>query len=147
VGWKKLAGILGGVASVLAILTYFGIQPHSRSDASDNPRPAPANTLPAAVTTRPTLVRTTAAQVRAATGVVEGPAGSTLHVYSGPSMTSMVINSVPVGATVTIMCTVYGGAATNLAGQTSNLWDRISTGYVPDVDVNTGTNNPVAPPC
>ena len=180
-GWKKLSAILGTVASLLAILAYFGLQPHHSPDgggssqtyqnSGQNYPVQPATTRPGVVTTTraptvvrtttaprptttrttarptPTPTRTTASPPRPGTGVVQGPAGQNLKVYNAASLTATVVSSVPVGATVTILCTVYGGAATNTSGHTSNLWDRISSGFVADVFIYTGTNDPVAPPC
>lgn len=171
-GWKKLSAILGGIASALAILTYFGLQPHHSSDggssqtyqnSGENYPVQPATTRPIVIPTthapvvvrtttpstpRATAVRTTAGPPRTGTGVVQVPAGQSLKVYNGPALTATWVTSVPAGTRVTILCTAYGGAVTDPSdNHTSNLWDRISSGFVPDVYIDTGTNDPVAPPC
>lgn len=178
-GWKRLSAILGGVASMLAILAYFGLQPGSSSHGDDGSsgsfdnaghdypveptttRPAVIRTTPTPhivpttpsrpivtrTTVSPTPVRPAASLPRKGTGVVTGPSGNSLKVYSSPSLAAAVVASVPVGSTVAILCTVYGTAATNTSGHTSNLWDRISSGFVADVFIYTGTNDPVAPTC
>jgi LasA protease len=48
---------------------------------------------------------------------------------------------------VSIVCTARGEQV-SAGGSSSDLWDRISSGgFVPDVQVDTGSNDPVMPAC
>ena len=52
------------------------------------------------------------------------------------------------GSTLTLKCHVRGQYVSGYYGGPSNLWYKVSDGrYVADIDLNTGTNNPVAPAC
>lgn len=82
------------------------------------------------------------------TGVVMAPPGYTsLTVFSRPTTLSPPAGSVPVGSTVTIDCTVRGQTWIDGNGNPSNLWNHVPGGFVPDAMIDTGTGDPVAPPC
>jgi LasA protease len=68
-------------------------------------------------------------------------------VYSRPDLGSEVVGVLYNGDQVTIECTAHGGVVTGATGAVSTLWDRVEDGFVPDVAVDTGSNEPVAPPC
>ena len=54
----------------------------------------------------------------------------------------------PDGASIGILCTAQGEVATNTdTGQSSSLWDGTTDGYVPDVFVDTGTNQATMGSC
>jgi hypothetical protein len=82
-----------------------------------------------------------------ATGIVWLPTSMIEYVRSGPSLTAQAVTSVRGGTRIQILCTIYGDSVHNRQGQVSALWDKIQTGYVPDVDVNTGTTQPTMPAC
>jgi uncharacterized protein YraI len=82
----------------------------------------------------------------AASGTVHTDSGAPLNVRSGPHTSSSVVGSVASGATVTITCQTYGDTVTGKYG-TSNIWDKISSGYVSDTYVYTGSDDLVAPLC
>ena len=56
------------------------------------------------------------------------------------------VGSIKPGESVQIRCTAKGFAVTGPYG-TSDLWDFVGIGYVPDSYLYTGTNDPVASPC
>ncbi|GAA5186649.1 SH3 domain-containing protein [Rugosimonospora acidiphila] len=73
-------------------------------------------------------------------------AGASLTVRSGPHTTSAAVGSVANGATVNFSCQTTGDTVTGTYGK-SNIWDKISTGYVSDTYVYTGSDGTVAPAC
>ena len=73
-------------------------------------------------------------------------AGAPLTIRAGTSTTTAAIGSVADGATVTIKCQKRGQTVTGTYG-TSNLWDKIGTGFVADAYVSTGSDGQVAPTC
>lgn len=72
--------------------------------------------------------------------------GAPLTIRSGATSNSSAIGSVADGAYVTIRCQKVGQSVTGTYG-TSNLWDKIGTGYVADAYVATGSDGRVAPDC
>ena len=84
-----------------------------------------------------------------ATGTVMAPQGdTTLYVFHQPSPSSSPVAEIADGTTIGILCTAEGDVVTNPAtGQSSSLWDSTSEGFVPDVYVNTGTNQPTMSSC
>jgi hypothetical protein len=79
-------------------------------------------------------------------GRIDTPSGVALTIRSGPGTGYSAIGSAPDGARVTISCQKAGTKVTGTFG-TSNLWDKIGTGYVADAYVYTGTDGRVAPNC
>jgi hypothetical protein len=72
-----------------------------------------------------------------------------LNVRSAPSATSQRVGSVPDGSRITITCyargTVFSGGPYDLS---TDLWNQLADGgYVTDAMLNTGSNEPVVPPC
>jgi hypothetical protein len=68
------------------------------------------------------------------------------HVYSTSCVCSDVVAELPNGSSVRIYCTAQGDVVRN-NGLASSLWNRTEYGFVPDVNVETGTSAPVAPAC
>jgi uncharacterized protein YraI len=82
----------------------------------------------------------------AATGTVHTTSGASLTVRSGPHTTSTAVGSVADGASITFDCQIHGDSVVGVYGPT-DLWDHISTGYVSDAYVYTGSDGTVAPLC
>jgi uncharacterized protein YraI len=82
----------------------------------------------------------------AASGTVHTDSGEAVNVHSGPHTSDAVVGSVANGATVTISCQTYGDTVTGKYG-TSDIWDKISSGYITDTYVYTGSDGLVAPLC
>jgi uncharacterized protein YraI len=113
----------------------------------DRIRPARALRLAgAAAVGAVTAMLVFAGPASAATGTVHTTSGASLTVRSGPHTTATAVGSVADGATVTISCQTHGDTVTGMYG-TSDIWDKISTGYVTDTYVYTGSNGTVAPAC
>jgi hypothetical protein len=139
----------------LLVLVAIGLG-SSYNPNTPNPPPSPA---PAAATTPAAPVDTTSAAPASpspndtsnvlATGTIQAPQGySTIYVYEQPSLSSSVVAEVADGATIDILCTAQGDVVTNSdAGQSSSLWDGTSDGYIPDVYVNTGTDQATMGSC
>jgi hypothetical protein len=76
-------------------------------------------------------------------GTVQVPSGLTdVYIHSDPSLNASVVAALANGATVEIQCTTQGEAVLG-----SSLWDWTGTGYIPDADVYTGTDQPTMPTC
>lgn len=73
-------------------------------------------------------------------------AGAPLTIRAGTSTSTAAIGSVADGAQVTITCQKRGQTITGTYG-TSNLWDKVGSGYVADAYVLTGSDGQVAPTC
>jgi hypothetical protein len=84
-----------------------------------------------------------------ATGTIYTPVGyNTIYVYSEPSQSSSVVASIADGITIPILCTAQGDVVTNDdTGQSSSLWDSTSEGFIPDVFVDTGTDQATMTNC
>lgn len=114
--------------------TAFPTVPETTSPAQNNPDvPGPTMT-PSASTSAPT-------------GTVYVPQGEVAKVYTEPSVSSAAVTTLSGGTVVEILCTAQGDTVTNTAGQSSSLWDDTQYGYIPDVNVDTGTTQPVAAAC
>jgi hypothetical protein len=87
-----------------------------------------------------------AAHTSSAYGTINMPAGYNANVYNNPSLNAIVVAEIGNGQTVQIRCTIQGQVVTD-NGQSSSLWDYIGGGYLPDVNIFTNTNQPVAPNC
>ncbi|MCO6010081.1 hypothetical protein NE236_34445 [Actinoallomurus purpureus] len=83
-----------------------------------------------------------------AIGAIMVPAGYTAAlVHAGQWLNTPVTARLVRGTRVRIYCTVQGGLVAGPTGHQSTLWDRIDGGYIPDVDVDTGTQQPVRGNC
>lgn len=69
------------------------------------------------------------------------------YVYLEPYLAAGVVGQLLAGTPVSIFCTAFGETVVRADGASSDLWDNIGYGFVPDVVVDTGTAEPVAPPC
>ena len=72
-----------------------------------------------------------------------------LNVRSAPSTTSQRVATVRNGARITITCyargTVFDGGPYDMS---TDLWNRLADGgYVTDAMLDTGSDDPVVPPC
>lgn len=85
--------------------------------------------------------------VAVAAGIVQVASGGDAYIYEFPSTGAPTVGQLTNGAGVTILCTVQGTTVQRSDGVTSSLWDRIDQGYIPDVNVYTGTDQPVTPGC
>lgn len=72
-----------------------------------------------------------------------------LNVRSAPSVTSQWLGSVPDGSRITITCYARGSVFSGGPyGLSTDLWNRLADGgYVTDAMLDTGSNDPVVPPC
>jgi len=86
-------------------------------------------------------------QAQTFTAYVVVPAGlSDIYAYQYPSTSSNVVNRLVSDQAVRIECTAQGDEVSE-NGQTSSLWDGTNYGYIPDVEVYTGTNQATMPNC
>ena len=73
--------------------------------------------------------------------------GISQEVYSSASLSAEVLGTYDDGGMIEILCTERGDPVVNGEGISSSLWNRTEDGYVPDVFVETGTMDAVAPSC
>jgi hypothetical protein len=104
-----------------------------KADNPNVPEP-PATSAPSTPTTTPS-------------GVVVVPQDKVANVFAEPSLSSKVLGSLPRGTAVQILCTARGDTVANDSGAESSLWDKTQFGYLPDVVIDTGTDQPVADNC
>ena len=149
--WVRLPCFsVGAVLVVVAIglgVVYSPIQPTASdgSSSGSTASAAPADTTsPTSSSPSPT---DTSNQI--ATGIVMAPQGdTTLYVFEQPSVSSQHVAEIADGTTIGILCTAQGDVVTNPDnGESSSLWDSTSEGFVPDVYVDTGTNQPTMGSC
>jgi hypothetical protein len=81
-----------------------------------------------------------------ATGTIMMPPGYGAYVYEAQFLNTPIVTQLPGGTRVSIICTVQGDTVTS-NGSTSSLWNRIDQGYIPDVNVDTGTRQATMPTC
>ncbi|MEV5561258.1 hypothetical protein AB0L44_47150 [Nonomuraea wenchangensis] len=81
-----------------------------------------------------------------AAGTIMMPRGYGAYVYEAQFLGTPIVAQLPAGTSASIICTVQGDTVTS-NGSTSSLWNRIDQGYVPDVNVNTGTRQATMPTC
>jgi uncharacterized protein YraI len=72
--------------------------------------------------------------------------GGSLNIRSGPSTTVGIVGSVANGASVSISCQMYGQSVSGTYG-TSNIWDKIGTGFVSGTYIYTGADGIVTGLC
>ena len=81
-------------------------------------------------------------------GTVYVPQGEVAKVFAEPYLDSAVVATLDSGALVEILCTAQGDlVSSDVSGARSTLWDKTRGGYIPDVNVDTGTTQPVARSC
>jgi hypothetical protein len=120
--------IIGCILVFSAIVLALREHPDPVSDGGGSPQTAPG--APA------TFV-----------GVVQFAGGEFAYVYQLPSLSAPRIGALMNGTNVTILCTTQGSAVLRSDGMISSLWDRIDQGYIPDVNVYTGTDQPTVRNC
>jgi hypothetical protein len=122
----------GGGSSSLTASASVADAPSSTSSSPTSSSPSPSDT-----------------SNQIATGTVVAPQGDTaLYVFEQPSLSSSHVAEIADGTTIGILCTAEGDVVTNPdTGQSSSLWDGTSEGFVPDVYVDTGTNQPTMGSC
>nr|BFE50146.1 hypothetical protein GCM10017745_35730 [Saccharothrix mutabilis subsp. capreolus] len=110
-----------------------------------------SNTAPAADSppTSTTTSETTATAVPLPDSPIPlGEVVEAVYIYEEPYLDAPIVGHLEPGAIIEILCTAYGESVTYApAGLTSNLWNGVTGGYVPDVVVYTGTNEPTAGSC
>ncbi|WP_329456375.1 SH3 domain-containing protein [Streptomyces sp. NBC_01497] len=73
--------------------------------------------------------------------------GYSVNVRSGPGTNHGVVRILPVGASVSVNCQMYGTTETGPYG-TTRIWDNIANGqFVSDAYVHTGSDGFIAPRC
>jgi hypothetical protein len=146
--WVRLpcfsVGAILVVVAVSLAVTYS--PPQFRVGTGSPQAPVVSATRMAATSSAPSPTDTS---IEIAIGIVMAPQGfSALDVFEQPSLSSPVVAEIAGGADIDILCTVEGDVVTNpVNGQSSSLWDSTSEGYVPDVYVSTGTNQPTMGSC
>lgn len=71
------------------------------------------------------------------------PPGYGAYVYEAQFLGTPIVAQLPAGTSVSIICTVQGDTVTS----NGSTWDRIDQGYIPHVNVNTGTRQATMPTC
>jgi hypothetical protein len=150
--WVRLPCFsVGAVLVVVAVglgMVYSPVQASARDGGGSSSQTASAA---AADTPSPTSSSPppTDTSNQIATGTVVAPQGDTaLYVFEQPSLSSSPVAEIADDTTIGILCTAEGDVVTNPdTRQSSSLWDSTSEGFVPDVYVDTGTNQPTMGSC
>jgi hypothetical protein len=149
--WVRLPCFgVGALLVVVAIVLGFG---NPTTPNQVQPQAAVAATAQATATATSASPSPSDTSNVVATGTIQTPQGySTISVYDRPSLDSSAVAEAADGTTIDILCTAQGDVVTNQdTGQSSSLWDGTSdgtsTGFVPDVFVDTGTNQARAESC
>jgi hypothetical protein len=130
-GMAASLAVAGSIAGILGTAHELGFLPTQGSDH------------PASVTSAPSQHH----GHHYFRGVVMASPGYAVKVFSTPSLQAPYQGTLANGANVLIKCTVEGDVAT-FGGKSSSLWNNIlSGGYLPDVNVNTGSDQPTMPKC
>jgi hypothetical protein len=134
---------------VILVLTAVGLGFNDQSSSQPSNPPQSSGPVAAVNTASPSDSPSADNSPEIAAGTIYAPQGySTIYVYSQPSQTSSVVASVANGTTIGILCTAQGDVVTNGdTGKSSSLWDGTSDGYIPDVFVDTGTNQATMTDC
>jgi hypothetical protein len=149
--WVRLPCFSVGAVLVLAAvglgIQYSALQASASNGGSSIPTPSASyadSTSPMSASPSPTDISN-----QIATGTIVAPQGDTaLYVFEQPSLSSPPVAEIADGTTIGILCTAEGDVVTNPdTGQSSSLWDSTSEGFVPDVYVDTGTNQPTMGSC
>lgn len=128
-GLLTIAASIAGIASAAHEFGWFGSPP-----AVPSPAPVPPQPIH---------------QYFHATVQMEaGYEHYVVKVHSAPFRIASTVGRLVHGASVEIVCTVQGDVVTTRDGRSSSLWDRISPdGYMADVYLNTGSDQPQMPLC
>ena len=81
-----------------------------------------------------------------ASGTIMVANGYVANVYEAQWLSTPIVAQLGNGAEVSISCTLQGESVT-ANGNTSSLWNKIAEGFVPDVNVDTGTRQATMPTC
>jgi hypothetical protein len=128
--------VIGGVLVFAAIALAFRESPGPNViDGGGTPTRAPST--PTGAPSAPTT----------SVGIVQAAGGGVAYVYQFPALAASKVGALVNGAKVVIQCTSQGDTVTRSDGVSSSLWDRIGEGYIPDVNVYTGTDQPTMPSC
>ncbi|MFD4675964.1 hypothetical protein ACFWNN_40005 [Lentzea sp. NPDC058450] len=80
--------------------------------------------------------------------VALGQVMADVDVHQQPTLGSPVVMTLRAGEVIEIHCTAQGEAVERLAdGVISSLWNGVEGGFVPDVLINTGTDQATAGSC
>jgi len=138
---RLLCFCVGGALVLTALaITFIGLpQPAPPPDVADTHGAASPDPTPLAQ----------ADVHHPGTGYVVVGSDYTASVFKMPTTTSTIVTKLSDGARVTILCTAEGDSVTSpVTGGTSSLWDGTTDGgFIPDVLVDTGTDQPTAPNC
>jgi uncharacterized protein YraI len=94
-----------------------------------------------------TAITATAAASAATVRYYSIAPGVRLNVRSGPGTSYSIVDVLPEGTKVAILCQTPGTTVTGPYG-TSNIWDCIANGkYVSDAYVQTGSDGYIRPRC
>ena len=150
--WVRLPCFsVGAVLVVVAVALGVVYSPVQALASDGGGSPSPTASASASATPSPTSSSSSSTDTsgQIATGTVMAPPGdTTLYVFQQPSLSSSHVAEIADGATIGILCTAEGDVVTNPNnGQSSSLWDSTSEGFVPDVYVDTGTNQPTMGSC
>jgi hypothetical protein len=149
--WVRLPCFSVGAVLVVAAIGLGVVYSPLQAPASDGSSSSLTPSAPATDVTSPTSTSPspTDASNQIAAGTVMAPQGDTaLYVFGQPSLSSSHVAEIADGTTIGILCTAEGDVVTNPdTGLSSSLWDSTSEGFVPDVYVNTGTNQPTMGSC
>lgn len=149
--WVRLPCFSVGAVLVLAAVGLGTVYSPPQASASDGGSSSLAASASSADTTPLASPSPSPTDISSqiATGTIMAPQGdTTLYVFEQPSLNSPVVAEIADGTTIGILCTAEGDVVTNPdTGQSSSLWDSTSEGFVPDVDVDTGTNQPTMGSC
>lgn len=146
--WVRLPCFSVGAVLVAVAIGLGAVYSPPQSGAGADSPPTPAASATAVAATSPTPSPTDTSNEIAA-GIVMAPQGyNALDVFEQPSLSSSVVAEIADGTTIGILCTAEGDVVTNTDnGQSSSLWDSTSEGFVPDVYVDTETNQPTMGSC
>jgi SH3 domain-containing protein len=120
------------VLIVVVVLVWLGSTSCGSRRGSNPSVPVPSATL---------------SYTSASSGIISVPEGQVARVFAEPSLSSTVVTTLPKGTKVEVLCTAQGDTVASDSGAVSSLWDKTQYGYLPDVNVYTGTDQAVAPSC
>jgi hypothetical protein len=139
-----------GVGVLLVVLAIgLGYNSGTPSQASSPAAATSSATPPDTASATPASPSPTDTSNVVVTGVVRAPQGySTIYAHAQPYQSSSVVAQVADGTSIGILCTAQGDVVTNSDnGQSSSLWDGTRDGYIPDVYIDTGTNQATMGSC
>jgi hypothetical protein len=136
--------VIGGVLVLLSI--SLAVADSSMTPAEGMPSDANM-TLPVPMPMPTTDPASTPADSTTQPTVYLGEVFFTVDAYESPDLDAAVTSHLYAGDIVEIYCTVQGEAVTDDTGFISSLWNGTNAGFVPDVAVDTGTDQATMPPC